>query len=450
MTLLPRTLFGRVALILGVALALAHGLTLLIIVKERGDLGLSLMTSYLGRDVAASVAILERVPAAERAAWLPALARQNYRYRLGAPPAQAVPSAHPLAAPLKASVDERLSAQRSGPLSESRLDNEVLMHLPLRLSDGSPLTLELQPPRPGVSVLSLTLLLLQLLALGGAGWVAVRLAVKPVSQLARAAEGIRNGAESSAPMLISGSRHDPLQGFTQGPVEVRQALRAFQAMQGRIEGQLTERLQLLAAISHDLQTPITRMRLRAEQIDAQPLRDKVLADLQAMQHLVDEGLTYARTAHAGTEPLRLVDLPALLDGLVCDAVDAGGDAVLIEPLGLSSPTLNTRVLALSRLLTNLIDNALAFGQRAELRVSEAAGRVVISVLDAGPGIPPGDLERVFEPFHRLEGSRNRATGGSGLGLAIARQLALAVQAELSLHNRPEGGLEARLSLPRQA
>lgn len=440
MTLLPRTLFGRVALIFGVALALAHGLTLLIIVKERGDLGLTMMTSYLGRDVAASVAILERVPAAERAAWLPALARQNYRYRLQAPPAQATPSAHRLAAPLTASVDEHLGAQRSGPLSESRLDNEVLMHLPLRLSDGSPLTLELQPPRPGVSVLSLTLLLLQLLALAGAGWIAVRLAVKPVSQMARAAEGIRQGVGPSEVL------HD----IAHGPIEVRQALRAFEAMQGRIEGQLAERLHLLAAISHDLQTPITRMRLRAEQIDSQPLRDKVLADLQAMQHLVDEGLTYARTAHAGTEPLRRVDLPALLDGLVCDAVDAGGDAVLVEPLGLTSPALNTRVLALSRLLTNLIDNALAFGQRAEVRVSEAAGRVVISVFDAGPGIPPGDLERVFEPFFRVEGSRNRATGGSGLGLAIARQLALAVQAELSLHNRPEGGLEARLSLPRDA
>lgn len=435
MKLLPRTLFGRVALIFGIALALAHCLTLLIIVRERGDLGITLMTSYLGRDVAASVAILERVPPSERPAWLPALDRQNYRYRLQAPPGNAQPSEHRLAAPLTASVNERLGAQLLGPMTESPKapgQDRSTMYLPLRLSDGARLTLELTPPQPSVSAVSVTLLLLQLVSLAGAGWMAVRLAVRPVSQLARAADALTDGASTPLPSI-------------EGPIEVRQAMQAFNAMQARIEDQLTERLQLLAAISHDLQTPITRIRLRAEQIEPAELRDKVLRDLLAMQSLVDEGLTYARTAHAAAEPERHVDLRALLDGLVCDACDAGGNVSLVEPI---PPTLRTRVLALARVLTNLIDNAVAFGARAEVRVSEAADALVISVSDDGPGIPSEHLERVFDPFFRLEGSRSRETGGTGLGLAIARQLTLALGGRLTLHNRPTGGLEARLTLSR--
>lgn len=434
MKLMPRTLFGRVALIFGVALTLAHCLTLLIIVRERGDLGLNLMTSYLGRDVAASVAILERVPPAERPAWLPALDRQNYRYRLQAPPGSAQPSEHRLAAPLTASVNERLGTQLLGPMTESRAPGQAgsTMYLPLRLSDGARLTLELTPPTPGVSAVSVTLLLLQLVSLAGAGWLAVRLAVRPVSQLARAADAITDGASTPLPPI-------------EGPIEVRQAMQAFNAMQARIEDQLTERLQLLAAISHDLQTPITRIRLRAEQIEPAELRDKVLRDLLAMQGLVDEGLTYARTAHAAAEPERHVDLKALLDGLVCDACDAGANVCLVEP---APTTLHTRVLALTRLLTNLIDNAVAFGTRAEVRVSEAENTLAISVCDDGPGIPCEHLERVFDPFFRLEGSRSRETGGTGLGLAIARQLTLALGGQLTLHNRPTGGLEARLTLLR--
>jgi len=434
MRLLPRTLFGRVALIFATGLTLAHCLTLLIILRERGDLGLTMMTSYLGRDVAASVAILERVPAAERPAWLPALDRQNYRYRLGRPPQAAKPSEHRLAAPLTASVNERLGPQLVGPMTEllqGADHNRLSMYLPLQLSDGSRLTLELTPPSPSVSLISVSLLLLQLLALATAGWLAVRLAVRPVSQLAQAANTITDGANPTLPAI-------------DGPSEVRQAMQAFRTMQTRITDQLSERLQLLAAISHDLQTPITRMRLRAEQIEPLHLRERVLHDLLAMQHLVDEGLTYARTAHAATEPLLNVDLKALLDGLVCDATDAGGDIVLVEPV---VPTLLTRVQALTRVLTNLIDNAKAFGTRAEVHVTQAANTVTISVLDEGPGIPEADLEHVFQPFFRVEGSRSRETGGTGLGLAIARQLTLALGGQLTLHNRPTGGLEARLTLP---
>lgn len=429
----PRTLFGRVAWVVAGGLALTHGLTLLIILRERGDLGLTMMEAYLGRDVAASVAILERVPPSERSMWLPTLARHNYRYTLNTPPARASATTNQLAVPLTQSINRTLGQDRVGHMSELRSDGRVTMYLPLRLSDGTPLTLELTPPSPTISGTTVLLLLLQLTALSTAAWFAVRLTVRPVAQLAQAADALTPGTGSV-----------PLDTIT-GPQEVIQAARAFQAMQARIDQQLNERLHMLAAISHDLQTPITRMRLRAEQLADEPLRNKLLADLQAMQHLVDDGLTYAKTAHATQEIERPVDLMALLDGLVCDATDAGHHVTLI---GQCREPLVTRVQALTRAINNLIDNAVKFGKQAEVVVTEMAGHVSISILDRGPGIPADQLNRVFEPFFRIEDSRSRETGGTGLGLAIAQQLNLALNGRLILANRPDGGLKADLILPR--
>jgi signal transduction histidine kinase len=163
-----------------------------------------------------------------------------------------------------------------------------------------------------------------------------------------------------------------------------------------------------------------------------------------METMVKEGVTYARTMHGASEaPLR-IDPDALFDSLVFDYVDAGNDVSLH---GRIDTALVTRPQALRRIVGNLVDNALKFGGAAEIRVTASQdGHITVSVLDRGPGIPAESLEVVFEPFYRLEGSRNRGTGGTGLGLAIARQLALAMDAVLSLHNRPDGGLEARLVL----
>ena len=157
-----------------------------------------------------------------------------------------------------------------------------------------------------------------------------------------------------------------------------------------------------------------------------------------------EGVTYARTMHGAAEvPLR-IDADALLDSLVFDYIDAGQQVSLQGQVGTA---LVTRPQALRRIVGNLADNALKFSGAAEITVAAAQhGAVTISVLDRGPGIPAESLEAVFEPFYRLESSRNRGTGGTGLGLAIARQLALAMDATLTLHNRAGGGLEARLTL----
>jgi len=186
------------------------------------------------------------------------------------------------------------------------------------------------------------------------------------------------------------------------------------------------------------------MRLRTEQLADGSVRDKLQADLDGMQSLVEEGLAYARTAQARQEPPRAVDLDALLDGLVCDAVDAGQRA---ELLGRLDAPLVTRVQALRRVLVNLLDNALKFGGSAAIHVETIAGEVHVSVDDHGPGIPDRELALVLQPFYRVEASRNRETGGTGLGLAIASELAAALGGRLVLGNRSEGGLRACLILP---
>jgi signal transduction histidine kinase len=163
-----------------------------------------------------------------------------------------------------------------------------------------------------------------------------------------------------------------------------------------------------------------------------------------MQALVEEGLAYAGSTAAPKEATSLTDLDALAESLVADYADAGRPVSLSGKCG---SNIATQPRKLRRLLGNLLDNALKFGGSAELGLAADNDALVVTVRDHGPGIPDTDLEKVFEPFYRLESSRNRATGGTGLGLAIARQLALSLGAELGLRNHPEGGLEARLTLP---
>jgi signal transduction histidine kinase len=275
-------------------------------------------------------------------------------------------------------------------------------------------------------------LLAQLVLIAACTWWGVRLATRPLAELARAADTL--GPDLKAARLPE-----------DGPAEVARAASAFNAMQDRIATYMDERMQILAAISHDLQTPITRMRLRVDMMDQDSQSAALQRDLREMEELVREGVTYARTLQAAAEAPRRIDPDALLDSLSCDYLDAGQSVTLHGRVG---RMLVTRPQALRRILTNLTDNALKFAGAAELSVTQARGaQVSIAVLDRGDGIPEDQLEAVFQPFYRLESSRNRGTGGTGLGLAIARQLAQAMNATLTLRNRAGGGLEARLTLP---
>lgn len=426
----PRSLFARLALILFVGMALAQALSSWLTMTERDQATSKLMMGYIEREVASSVALLDRLPAAERSAWLPRLARRSYQFILGPGIAGAPPDAS-LSAMVAAAIADGIGTAYA--LTANMVPGEPeRLQVHLTLSDGAPLTIDYQaPPRVPMSPWLPLLMLVQLAVLGACCWLAVRLATRPLHQLAGAADAL--GPDLRTQRLPE-----------DGPSEVARAARAFNAMQDRIAGYMAERLQILASISHDLQTPITRMRLRVDLMDDDAQSAKLRQDLREMETLVKEGVAYARTLHGAAEtPLR-VEPDALLDSLVCDYADAGRDVTL---QGLIGRELVTRPQALRRVLGNLVDNALKFAGAAQIAVTALEdGRVAISVLDRGPGIPPESLEAVFEPFHRLETSRNRDTGGTGLGLAIARQLALAMDADLSLHNRSGGGLEARLIL----
>jgi signal transduction histidine kinase len=428
----PRSLFGRLCAILVGGLVLAHGLSFALILYQQAQMSRTSMLYALGKDVADAVAILERVPADERPAWLDRLARRNYRFVLGSAPS---PAAAP---PGVALADAALDAVRgalggayvvsvtAGPDARvRRLD----LHLALR--DGTPLTVVLTPaPMPIASGLA-PVMLVQLCVLAACMWWAVRLATRPLAALAAAADGL-TPATAAAPLPET------------GPLEVARAAQAFNAMQRRISAFLAERMQILAAVSHDLQTPITRLRLRTELLDDALQRDKMLADLLAMQALVEEGIAYARDARGLTEAPRRVDLDALLASLAYDYTDAGQSVRL---RGRLQRSVQTRPLALRRIVTNLVDNALKFGKEAEIALDSHGRDVVIEVLDRGPGIDPSEWQAVLQPFYRVESSRNRDTGGAGLGLAIADQLARGLGGSLAFAERAGGGLVVRITLP---
>jgi signal transduction histidine kinase len=216
-------------------------------------------------------------------------------------------------------------------------------------------------------------------------------------------------------------------------------------MQQKLAKFISDRTRIFTAMSHDLKTPITRLRLRTEMLDDAELRAKFANDLQEMEAMVGAALDFMRGLDH-QEPVRPVDVMALLESLQADAREIGGD-VRIE--GTVRAPYHGHAQALKRCLSNLIDNAVKYGKSATISVEDSAGQLRICVRDEGPGIPEAELERVFDPFYRLEGSRSRSTGGTGLGLTIARNIAQAHGGELVLRNRPAGGLEAVLTLPRR-
>ncbi|ANI33940.1 HAMP domain-containing sensor histidine kinase [Pseudomonas plecoglossicida] len=424
----PRTLASRLAMIFFTGLVLAYGLSFGLQAYERYISSRSMMLSNLEQDVATSVAILDRLPAAERAAWLPRLERRTYRYRLdqGLAGEAMASSDPPMAA---ASIVKAIGSDYRLTFLEIPGPN-AHFQAHLNLADGAPLTIDVTPATVPVARWLPVVLLIQLAVLLLCTWLAVRLAIGPLTRLAQAVDNL-----------------DPDQPGVQldesGPREVRYAAVAFNALQARIAAHLKERMQLLAAISHDLQTPITRMKLRVEVMDEGVEKDKFGSDLDEMEHLVREGVAYARSMDSSTEATCRVNLDAFLDSLVFDYQDSGAQ---VERHGSSGTLLETRPHALRRVLVNLVDNALKFAGAAELQVSREGSTTIIRVLDNGPGIPGDELDEVLKPFYRVEGSRNRSTGGTGLGLAIAHQLIQAMGGRLTLSNREQGGLCAQIEL----
>lgn len=228
-----------------------------------------------------------------------------------------------------------------------------------------------------------------------------------------------------------------------GPREVRHLARSFNDMSRRIADLITRRTQALAAVSHDLRTPLTRLRLRLDDLPDPALQQAMATDIDEMEQMVEATLSYLKGDQAD-EIRRPVDLVALLETIVNDARDMGSDATLAAP---SHVVVNTRMLGMKRAFSNLVSNALRYGSRARVGVRNNDGDVVVTIDDDGPGIPADKIEVVLEPFVRLEESRNVATGGVGLGLTIAKNNIEANGGRLHLANRNEGGLTVTVVLP---
>jgi signal transduction histidine kinase len=471
--LVPRSLFARMVLVLLAGLIVAQLLSLAVHWRERGEF----MTRAMGLRSAARITdiieLLDSIQPAERAKIVAVFSSPPLRISLDDPPllpqvgdAEKEEQVAQFTAALKRSLDVdvplvvqvsdapmRPGYGKSGPWGgRTRAGMEganprepdggaagmrrfgVSFIVQARLNDGTLITFNARQPQESVAwpyqlLLSLGILLAAVIVVT---LLAVRWVTRPLDTLAAAAQSL--GENINRPPLDEG-----------GPLEVGRAARAFNAMQQKLSKFISDRTRIFTAMSHDLKTPITRLRLRAELLDDAELRGKFVKDLVEMETMVSSALDFMRGVDQQT-PAQPVDVMALLESLQADAREIGSD-VTIE--GTVREPFRGHAETLKRCIGNLMDNAVKYGKRATLVVADTPAQLTLSVRDEGPGIPDAELEQVFEPFYRLDASRNRATGGSGLGLTIARNIARAHGGDVVLRNCSGGGLEAVLTLPRR-
>ena len=316
-----------------------------------------------------------------------------------------------------------MRAQQTEPLS---------LVLSIELADGRWLNVQSMFHRPSAqwSRTSFFSLLLMIGAIIIVVWIMGRRIVSPMNALAEGAERLGRGMETE-PLSVT------------GPQEIRDTIEAFNRMQTRITRFVADRTQLLGALGHDLRSPLTAMRIRLELLEESEDSIRLKAMVDEMQTMVEATLEFARSA-AQSEPVAQIDVAELLNELVQDIKMSGAEAVLSAENPLS---LKVRPTALKRALRNLIDNAIRYGGSVDVKLSQVDNMGQIEFADNGPGLPQDQLDKVFEPYVRLENSRNRNTGGTGLGLAIARTIIQSHGGNVELTNRPQGGLLATVRIP---
>ncbi|MRW89922.1 HAMP domain-containing protein [Duganella sp. FT80W] len=454
----PQSLSGRLAIILVGGMLAAQALTGTVWFDMRYGKALEIPTRLAATRLADTLSIVNAATPAARPALLRALSGAGLQLQtIAAPDAQPALMDHNQAA--AARLFEQVFHQRNNVVPDLQVtsiaiddgDNGSLRTMLLEaypsgrfviqasLADHSWLQAELHEGQAGMSMAPLAAMgdyLLRIYVLRGAvivllAWLAVRLAMKPLQRLATAAEQLGHNIHSP-----------PLD--TAGPQEVRTASLAFNAMQRRLIDNIAERTRFLAAVSHDLRSPITRMRLRTEIAVPAEQQARFRKDLDEMDALIGATLQLVQDSDVHEE-LQLVDINSLLTSLRLDFGEIGAQ---VEVHGQAAP-LPGYAQSLKRCLQNIVENAVRYGEQAAVRVEDSAETLCIVVTDRGPGISEDQLDKVMEPFYRLEQSRNTSTGGYGLGLNIAQTVARAHHGQLNLRNLPQGGLEVRLQLQRQ-
>lgn len=453
MRLAPRSLTGQLALLILAAFLAAQFISLWLFTGERGAVLQASLRVETAERAAAVVLALEAAEPDNRPGILAASRSHHAQFEVGE---SAISSKETGLSAVRSRVTDVLGSPRelraeevgisphdgrpmTPPAMLAWLRDRLLaagmapteLRLSVRLKDGTWLNVrsrndrrdfQLPPAILGTILLSLVLIMAAL-------WLGLRRITGPLRHLVQVAEE----------MGIDGPAFSVPRG---GPVEVRALSEAMERMQARISGMVADRTRMLAALGHDLRSPITALRLRAEMVDDDETRERMAAILDEMQDMVGATLAYARGV-SPDQPMEPTDISRLLFELASELSETGPQVVLgtLQPV-----TLPVRWTPMRRALRNLIENAQRYGAGAVIGLSRMGSDVVISIDDKGPGIPDADLSRVFEPFTRLEQSRSRETGGVGLGLPIARAILNAHGGTVELTNRPEGGLRATVTL----
>lgn len=461
--LLPKSLFGRTLLILFAGLILSHAAGWWLYTADRGQAVRATGGFATAHRIANLTRLVEEAPREWRERIVATLSDQTFQVSLSVQPPAFTPAGDDTAVAqaikdflvgelsLRPARQPRVSASPTeGSMFSVRhpmMGRGQMMHgfgafgpfggfrdlqIAVPLQDGQWLSFATGLPESGPAfsrqfIVSIAVMAIIILAVSV--WV-VRQVTLPLASLSAAAE--RLGNDLRAPPMPEG-----------GTIETQQASRTFNAMQTRLRSLIENRTRILAAISHDLRTPLTLLRLRAENIEDAAEREKMLATISEMDAMVAATLQFARDEDTA-ESRKQTDIAALVQSIADDMSEAGIPVVMApaEPL-----VYECRPAALKRAVTNLIDNAVKYGKTAKVAINATSEAIEIAVDDEGPGIPEQELARAFEPFHRLEESRSRETGGVGLGLAIAQSIVHSHGGEVKLANRKSGGLRATISLP---
>ena len=448
MRFVPDTLLGRALAVLLFGVIVSHIAGLLIYLTDRSHLLTLWGGQKLAAEITATTKLVDSELGIERLRLLQALQRPDLRWELSAQQPVVQSAGDWRAEALrtyvldylgrKSEADVLISYREPSPSSSDSGQQLFSKHINVTIGLSDHSWLSVSAPLPTAAVhwsteLATSMTVMVLIVLPLAAW-AIRSAVAPLRDFASAAE-----------KLGLDVRSNPLP--ENGPREIRLASRALNDMQTRIRRLVEDRTQMLAAISHDLRTPITRLRLRAEFVDSEEQKIKMLSDLDEMEKMIASTISFAHE-EAATEQKRAVDLVALVESLCEDLKDAGFNVECVTLAG--QVRYYCQLISFKRAMTNLLENGLKYGDAVEVTVSEQGCHIEIAIEDNGPGIPETEREKVFAPFYRIETSRSRETGGTGLGLSVARSIIRSHGGEILLENRREGGLRVRVLLPHQS
>ncbi len=444
--LIPDSLAARTLVVLILGLALSHAISIALYATDRSEALVSIDGRHIGERIATVDRLTQGSSPGDRQRLVNLASDTGFKVSLSS--ASAIEK--------QPQVSEQFSRLRDSLVSH--LDDEPNREIRLRYMDMKPenannlagkavktvmisisqkgqnwlnFAVSLQPSKPFWSFRYTLSMLVMLAAVAFFSSIFVRQLTQPLQQFARASQQL--GVDVAAPPLPE-----------RGPLEIRLATQAFNQMQRRIRRFVEDRTQMIAAISHDLGTPIARMRLRAEFVDDAEQQQKMLADLEHMEKMVFSALSFARDDSA-REPMAKVDFRTMMHR-VCDDISDAGFQVSLSIKEETMPC-SCRPVAMRRALSNLVENAARYGNEARVAVAKQNDGIMVIIDDDGPGIPQDRHEDVFKPFYRLETSRSRETGGTGLGMTVARSTIRAHGGDIILSNRDEGGLRMEVYLP---